>query len=329
MDVRVLIHGIVRQTTVFIAQLATTGGVRAPLAELANQVFLDLTSELEAQGVSRKVSADMFGMALRTYQKKLQRLSESSTVSGRSLWEAVLEYLESNPVATRSDVLRRFHRDDDVLVRGILRDLVETGLVSSTGNSARAVYRVTSHEERAALMKNGEGLEEYLWLLVYRDGPLTPEQLTKASGLPLDQLSDPMNRLANEQRVRWVDDRWTAFGFSLPLGSEHGWEAAMFDHYQALVRTLCARLASLSEKATLTDRTGGSTYTVKVWPGHPMEAEATGLLRSVREQLTALRTRVNEYNRDHSGPTTRRSVLFYFGQCTTDDVLPIEGDKLS
>jgi hypothetical protein len=64
MNVELLIDAIFRQTTVLIAQLATHGGARAPLAHVANQVFLDLASELEAQGVSRKVGADMFGMAL-------------------------------------------------------------------------------------------------------------------------------------------------------------------------------------------------------------------------------------------------------------------------
>ncbi len=65
MNAQVLIDSIVRQVTVLIAQLATSGGIRAPLSHVANQVFLDLARELEEQGVSRKVSADMFGMALR------------------------------------------------------------------------------------------------------------------------------------------------------------------------------------------------------------------------------------------------------------------------
>src|SRR5690606_39482709 len=94
MHARLLIDAIVRQTTVLIAQLATSGGVRAPLAHIANQVFMDLAAELDAQGVSRKVSADMFGMALRTYLRKIQRLNESSTDRGRSLWEAVLQFVE-------------------------------------------------------------------------------------------------------------------------------------------------------------------------------------------------------------------------------------------
>jgi len=125
MNLQLLIDSIIRQTTVLIAQLATAQGVRAPLANVANQVFLDLANELNEQGVSRKVCADMFGMALRTYQRKIQRLSESSTEQGRSLWEAVLSYVDEAGIATRADVLRRFHRDDAELVRGVLHDLCE------------------------------------------------------------------------------------------------------------------------------------------------------------------------------------------------------------
>src|SRR5512134_544108 len=101
MTVQLLIDAIVRQTTVLIAQLATSGGLRAPLAHVANQVFLDLAGELERQGVSRKVSADMFGLALRGYQRRLQRLAESSTDRGSSLWEGVLHYVSDARVRTR------------------------------------------------------------------------------------------------------------------------------------------------------------------------------------------------------------------------------------
>ena len=41
MDTKLLIDAIVQQTTVLIAQLSTAAGIRAPLARLADQVFLD------------------------------------------------------------------------------------------------------------------------------------------------------------------------------------------------------------------------------------------------------------------------------------------------
>lgn len=42
MNVTLLIGAIVRQTMVLIAELATAGGVRAPLAHVADKVFVDL-----------------------------------------------------------------------------------------------------------------------------------------------------------------------------------------------------------------------------------------------------------------------------------------------
>ena len=123
MNAQVLIDGVVRHTTVLIAQLATSGGVRAPLAHIANQIFLELAREVESQGVSKQVSADMFGLALRSYRRRLQRLAASATDRGGSIWEGLLDYLGKVGVVTRADVLRRFHRDDPEVVKSVLHDL--------------------------------------------------------------------------------------------------------------------------------------------------------------------------------------------------------------
>ncbi len=40
MDTQVLVDSIMRQATVLIAQLSSAAGVRAPLAHLADEVFL-------------------------------------------------------------------------------------------------------------------------------------------------------------------------------------------------------------------------------------------------------------------------------------------------
>src|SRR6478752_2727282 len=120
MTIELLIHAIVRQTTILIAQLATSQGARAPLAQVADQVFMDLVRELERQGVSRKVSADMFGVGLRTYRRKIQRMGESSTVRGRSLWEVVLEHVRENGIVTRLEILQTFPRDEETQLRAVL-----------------------------------------------------------------------------------------------------------------------------------------------------------------------------------------------------------------
>src|SRR5688572_12596582 len=56
---------------------------------IAEQVFLELAREIEAQSVGQKVAADMFGLALRSYQVKLKRVSESADAAPVSLWQDI------------------------------------------------------------------------------------------------------------------------------------------------------------------------------------------------------------------------------------------------
>ena len=56
MHIKMLIDSIMQQTTLLIGQLSTAAGVRAPLARIADQVFVDLARELESQGVGRRES---------------------------------------------------------------------------------------------------------------------------------------------------------------------------------------------------------------------------------------------------------------------------------
>ena len=207
MDSKVLIDNIVRQTTILIAQLATSAGLRAPLAHIANQVFYNLVKEIEAQGVSRKVAADMFGMALRSYQVKVARLSESVTDRNRTLWEAVLEYLRSRgEMVPRTDILDRFSRDEEAVLRGILHDLVESGLALGSGRGARACYRAASEEEiGAALGEAGPGgRAAMLWIEVYKHGPISQAALVERIGMATDEADEALTRgaLVGEPAIR-------------------------------------------------------------------------------------------------------------------------------
>src|SRR5262249_28008788 len=147
MQIKILIEAIMQQTTVLIAQLSTAAGIRAPLARIADQVFVDLARELDSQGVGRRVAADMFGMALRTYQKKLRRLTETQTAANRTLWGAVLDHIRQQDRASKADLLKRFARDGEREVGAVLADLVGSGLVYQTGRGQNALYRITSESD--------------------------------------------------------------------------------------------------------------------------------------------------------------------------------------
>jgi hypothetical protein len=151
MSPALLIQSIVRQTAVLLAQLANTGDARAPLAHVTTQVFFDLAQELERMGVSRKVSADMFGLGLRTYRRKLQRAAATAAVAGPSLRQKVLEFVRSGQIVTRPDIFVHFAHADEDQLRAILRDLRSSGLLFSLGKGPSAAYRATASEEVAEL----------------------------------------------------------------------------------------------------------------------------------------------------------------------------------
>lgn len=321
MTIDLLIQAIVRQTTILIAQLATARGVRAPLAQVANRVFLDLVAELERQRVSRKVSADMFGLGLRTYRRKIQRLIEGSTDRGRSLWEAVLEYVQTNNQVTRGDVLKRFCCDDETQVKAVLHDLCESQLVVSSGNGANASYRIASDDELTAPQagREPEGLGELLVAIIYREGPLTIEAVADRAKLGTDRLEALLARLAAEGRVERIRRDGATFyraaRLVVPLGAIAGWEAAVFDHFKAMVTTIMSRLRGQPMAPQLSDKTGGSTYTLELWPGHPMTDEIYGTLERFRVECGELRQRAAKLSEEHGIPDAHTRVVIYLGQC--------------
>lgn len=322
MNVEFLIHAIVHQTTILIAQLATLGGGRAPLAQVANQVFLELVRELDRQGVSRKVSADMFGLGLRTYRRKIQRMSESSTERGRSLWEVVLEYVAKRDSASRYDVLSRFSLDDEAQVRAVLHDLCDSQLVIAKELNGKVMYRVASEDELLSFRstQNTQGFEDLLLAFMYRDGPLSLAQIAERAQTDERLLSEPLERLMDSGRLQISEDdgltKYEVQALVIPLGAPAGWEAAVFDHFKAVVRTIIVRL-SKENTTSSSDSVGGSTYTIDTWPGHPLAEEVAGELGRIRATLSDLRRRVDEHNKTEPRPEQYDRAVIYAGQCVS------------
>jgi len=320
MNAQVLIDSIVRQITVLIAQLATSGGIRAPLSHVANQVFLDLARELETQGVSRKVSADMFGMALRAYIRKVRRLSEAESEKGRTLWQALLDFVRQEELVTRERLQQRFAADGELQVTAVLHDLSESGVLFCSGSGKHAVYRVSTDDElhRLAKISDEYGGDELAWVLIYRQGPLSEVRLAEFLRREAHDTADLVRRLLADGRIeRQTNGDLIARDFVIALGSDAGWEAAVFDHLQAVVQTVCQRLQQGSAGAAAAP-VGGSTYSFDVWPGHPLEQATKAQLAEMRSRLGALRTEVEAYNRQHGLAADYQQVVTYVGQCLVE-----------
>ena len=330
MTPRFLIDAIVQQTTVLIAQLSTAAGVRSPLAHVADQVFLSLAQEIERQGVSRKVVADMFGLALRTYQRKVQRLEESASATGRTLWEAILDFVAEEGPVRRKEIFERFRSDEEIAVIAVLADLASTGLVYSSGRGDGTIYGLTSEADRKALSDEDavDVLAILLWGTVFRTPGLSTSELLGATRAPEAQVRTALDRLLEDGRLTRDQpgdaSPLRSASFVISLGDPQGWEAAVFDHYQAMCNGVALKLMQRARGSSAqTDVVGGTTLHFGIHPGHPHETEVLGTLGRVREQLAALLNKVSLHNRAH-GVTAEQAtrVTFYFGQYVTPAAEP-------
>lgn len=163
-----------RQTAVLLAQLANAGGARSPLAHVTTQVFFELAQELERMGVTRKVSADMFGLGVRTYRRKLQRAAATAAVTGPTLRNKVLEFVRSGQLVPRTDVFAHFAHAEEDQLRAILRDLRDSGLMFTLGKGASTAYRATTGEDVAVLARKHLGDQYAEALANTNDGTNTP-----------------------------------------------------------------------------------------------------------------------------------------------------------
>lgn len=315
MESRLLIDNIVRQTTVLIAELATAAGVRAPLAHLADQVFLQLAREIEAQGVGRKVAADMFGLALRTYQRKVLRLTETETNRQRTLWEAVVAFVAEGPV-TRVRLRERFRYDDEDDWGAVLADLVSSGLLTTSGRGDSTVYSLTTADERD-MVQGGQHLEaltHLVWQHVFANGPSTVDEVVGAMGAAKEDVEGAVAWLVREERLREAQPgRFRALSFVLGVESTQGWEASVFDHFSAVAQAIVHKLKLPRKHGDET--VGGSTFTFNVYPGHPSYHQVMSLLARTRTEVSALWRDTNEFNqRQPQAAEGKVKVRFYFGQ---------------
>lgn len=321
MNTKYLIDAIVRQVTVLIAQLSTAAGVRAPLAHVADQVFLELANEIEAQGVGRKVVADMFGLALRSYQKRVQRLTAAAGDTQTTLWSAVLEYATENAPVARAQVLQRFRYDGEAQVAAVLNDLVSTGFLTRTGRGSSCIYGVANEQEIAALadMERAETLGWLLWVTICRNPGVGLEGLIALVPFGAEDVTEALDHLLEEGRVIAEDsgDEVRLYGetLTIPIGSSQGWELAIFDHFQAVCTAIGLKLRQGASSSSRTDTVGGATLGFDLYPGHPHEEEVKSLLSRVRNDINEVWERVHAHNVSVNTPEEEKTrAVFYCGQ---------------
>jgi hypothetical protein len=318
-NAELLIDSIVRQTMVSIAEIATATESRPQLARTADDIFRSLVEALRSQGVTNKAIADMFGLTLRTYHNRVARLAEADAQRDEQLREAILKFIEERKSVRKAQVIDQFRAHEPVMVVGLLRDLVSAELVFQSGSGHAMAYRIARSDElppRPA--DDDQRLERLLWVAIQRFGPIDLERLLKFVPATHDVALGAVDRLVAQGRVTASRDANDTVVFSsdecfIAPEDPTGWEAAVFDHFQAVVATLAARLRIRAKDPD--DWTGGGTFSFEVWRGHPMFDEAVGLLSQTRSRARALRERIRDFSGKRSPESERPlRVVFYLGQ---------------
>jgi hypothetical protein len=158
-----------------------------------------------------------------------------------------------------------------------------------------------------------DGADELIWVIIYREGPLTFEVLRGRCRLSAADLERVLGRLLDGQRVGKDAESYFAISYCIPLGQTIGWESAVFDHYQAVVKTVCRRLRGDDSAALLTQPTG-STYSFDVWPGHPLADEMRALVDDFRSRASDLRARMDAHVAADGLPDEYEQVDVYVGR---------------
>jgi len=314
MNVQVLIDDIVRQTTVLIAQLSTSTGLRAPLSHVADQVFRELARELDAQGVRQKVVADMFGLALRSYQKKLRRLDEEgATPSVASLWQRIYADLSEGSV-TRATLEKRYRAHPPEQIAAALQDMLQSGLVYSSGKGADAIFGLTSDADRAQLsaVDRRRMLRDLCWYLIAGGTAKTRPELSAELRVDAPTVENLLGELVADGHVKDEDGRLHASRFEVVACAERGWETSVLDHFRAMTTAIGAKVNR--PVAADDDEIGGGTRTFFVFPSHPHAAEVYALLSETRIKTRELWRRVTDFNEANATPEKMDRVTFYFGQ---------------
>jgi len=237
------------------------------------------------------------------------------------LWEAILDFVGDEGPVQRADILERFRNDGEVAVIAVLTDLASSGLVYSSGRGEGAIYGITSDADRKALSNEDavDVLSLLLWGTVFRTPGMTVADLLATTRASDAQTRAAIDRLLSDGRVTREGEgdeaKLRSASFVISVGDPQGWEAAVFDHFQALCNGVATKLRERAVGNGSSDVVGGTTVHFGIHPGHPHEAEVLGTLRRVRGELAALLKKVSTHNREYGVVAeTATRVTFYFGQ---------------
>lgn len=314
-----------------VAELFATLKVNDPLrmdfAGIAQKTVLDIVEGLRTEGLTNHEIAAALDLSMAGFYRKLKDLRETYSADDAgarrrmTLWEQLYELvLERSGGDARQPVRyvtieQAFPALTAERLGTILRYLVRYGHLSVTGHGATREYRLVEREPA------GEATYHDAVVTLYRDGPLSLTDLATRLDTPEATCRAYIERLGSAGKLETLQTAdepalFRATGYHIEPEASEGYEAALYDHFQAVVRAICKKIRSKDHQARYADLQGGTTFSLDVEVDDPMYAEISGFLAETRVKME----RWLDYVTTNPPKTGQRAVTvtIYTGQSVED-----------
>jgi len=176
-------------------------------------------------------------------------------------------------------------------------------------------------------------MDAMLWVMIHQQGSATKQSLASVVVLPEQELEAALQRLVKCGRILLIEQdgqkRYRCDHCVIPYGDSVGWEAAVFDHYQAVLTAIANKVQRGASRALPDESIGGSTYHFDLYRGHPLEKRVLGFLKTIRQQASALREDLNQHDQTQENTNQKGyRIVFYAGQnLLIDEFEEVKGES--
>lgn len=308
------------------ATLAAQNPLRMHFADIAGKTLLDIVENLREEGVSQEAIAAALGLTITGYRAKVRRLrelygagSERAEEEPRTLLERVYAFVDDTghggPVAEEA-VFGHFKGVKVDSLKGVLQFLVRSGVLERVrGRRYRPVIRY---------LPGGPGVRD-AEVMLYRNGPLTLAELATSLEITAEEAQGFIDALESKARlikgVRDGEPTWRAMAYHIPLDAAEGYEAAIWDHLVAVIRSICKKLRLGRHGASMRDKTGGATFSFHLPEDHPLYAEVSSYLAESRVRFEGWLAQAAAIELPTDRPV--KQVTVYVGQLVEDYEPPV------
>ncbi|MEM9068699.1 MAG: hypothetical protein AAGE52_09340 [Myxococcota bacterium] len=315
LDVRLLLELLLEGGGELVASLATAQGRRESLEHLEDLVFLHTTETLRRRGYSAKVITDLFGLSsLTSLRRKLRKIKSGRLLRTRSLRQAILSRVAEGDV-DRQELLAHLKTRDAVIVKGVLRDLIDEGVIREGAGGYELALAHTQTTD-----PSDHGLQGLMHILLGHRA-MTAAELQGTLGVPEERVLEVSQGLIERGVVRRKGDSFEAGpNWNLyPATDVSEAVTSLVHHFRAVGAAIIGTVRKWDSEEKVSPHTPPAvvTATFEIARDHPLLPELLAMHASFAESIAELYERI-EASEPVEGERLRVSV--YAGTAVADDV---------